>query len=73
VDRVLVNPKSAIAVFTFAPVVVNANEIMRSFKANLPYSRAERYQPTEAQVKRGCPMTAAPVTNKIYQFLKQLF
>jgi len=73
VDRVLVNPKSAIAVFTFAPVVVNANQIVRAFKANLPYGRAERYLPAGAQLKRGCPMTATPVTNKIYTFLKQLF
>jgi YD repeat-containing protein len=73
VDRVLVNPKSAIAVFVFSPVMTNANAIVRAFKASLPYSRAERYLPAGAQLKRGCPMTATPVTNKIYQFLKQLF
>jgi cell division protein FtsX len=73
VDRVLVNPKSAIAVFTFSPVMANANEIVRAFKASLPYSRAERYLPAGAQLKRGCPMTATPVTNRIYKFLKQIF
>jgi hypothetical protein len=73
VDRVLVNPRSAIAVFTFAPVVANANEIVRAFKASLPYKRSERYLPGGGQQNKRCPMTATPVTNRIYQFFKQLF
>jgi len=73
VDRVLVNPRSAIAVFTFSPVTTNANQIVQAFKASLPYKRSERYLPTGGRTNKQCPMTSTPVTNKIYQFFKQLF
>jgi hypothetical protein len=54
VDHVLVNPQTAIAVFTFAPVKNSADQIARDFKSSLPY-KAERYLPTEAAMKSGCP------------------
>lgn len=73
VDHVLVNPGTGIAVFTYWPMKANPGLIIRSFRDSLPYSRAQRYLPTAAEVKKGCPMTATPVTNKIYEFLKHLF
>jgi hypothetical protein len=51
----------------------NPGLIIRAFRDSLPYSRSQRYLPTAAEVKKGCPMTATPVTNKIYEFLKHLF
>jgi hypothetical protein len=73
VDHVLVNPGSAIAVFTYWPARANPRLIIRAFKDSLPYGRAERYLPTAAEVQKGCPMTTMPATNKIYKFLKHLF
>ena len=73
VDHVLVNPGTAIAVFTYWPVKANPGLIVRAFRDSLSYGRAERYLPTAAEVKKGCPMTATPVTNKIYEFLKRIF
>jgi len=55
VDRVLVNPRWATAVFTFTPSA-NVNGIVQDFKASLPYRNAVRYLPTTAQAKRGCPV-----------------
>jgi hypothetical protein len=73
VDHVLVNPGTAIAVFTYWPMRANPGLIFRAFRDSLSYGRAERYLPTAAEVKKGCPMTATPVTNKIYEFLKRIF
>jgi hypothetical protein len=73
VDHVLVNPATGIAVFTYSPIKANPGLIVRVFRDSLSYSRAQRYLPTAAEVKKGCPMTATPVTNKIYEFLKHLF
>jgi hypothetical protein len=73
VDHVLVNPGTAIAVFTYSPMTANPGMIIKAFRDSLPYGKAERYLPAAAEVRRGCPMTAMPVTNGIYQFLKHLF
>jgi hypothetical protein len=73
VDHVLVNPGAAIAVFTYWPGKANPGLIICKLKDSLSFVRAERYLPTAADVQRGCPMTATPVTNKIYGFLKHLF
>jgi hypothetical protein len=73
VDHVLVNPGTAIAVFTYWPTKANPGLIIRTFRDSLSYSRAERYLPTAAEVQKGCPMKVTPVTNKIYEFLKHFF
>jgi hypothetical protein len=73
VDHVLVNRGTAIAVFTYWPGTANPGLIMRAFRDSLPYSRAERYLPGAAEVSKGCPLRAAPVTNKVYEFFKQIF
>jgi hypothetical protein len=73
VDHVLVNPGAAIAVFTYWPQKANPGLITRELKDSLSFMRAERYLPSTADVQKGCPMTATPVTNKIYEFLKHLF
>jgi hypothetical protein len=73
VDHVLVNSGTAIAVFTYTPVTANPGLIIKAFRDSLPYSKSVRYLPTAPEVRRGCPMTATPVTNKIYQFIKNFF
>jgi len=73
VDHVLVNRGTAIAVFTYWPMKANPGLIVRAFRDSLPFGGAKRYLPTAAEVKKGCPMTATPVTNTIYEFLKHVF
>jgi hypothetical protein len=73
VDHVMVNPGSAIAVFTYRPMAANPGLIVRDFRDSLPYGRAQRYLPSAGEVRKGCPMTMSPVTNKIYTFLKDIF
>jgi hypothetical protein len=73
VDRVLVNHGTAIAVFTYRPGAADPGKIVRGVRDSLSFARAERYLPTTAEIRSGCPMRATPVTNKIYEFLHQLF
>ena len=73
VDHVLVNPRSAIAVFTYWPGVAHPALIVSTFRDSLAYPGASRYLPSPAEARRGCPMTATTVTNSIYEFLKRIF
>jgi len=70
IDRVLVNPQSDIAVFTFFPVQTTANRIVGDFKASLPY-KAERFIPSADAMKNGCPV--ASTSYKVYSFFKHIF
>lgn len=54
VQYVLVNPASAIAVFSFAPLQNDGNRIVHEFKAQLGYGGAERHAPPAAGTG-GCP------------------
>jgi len=72
VDHVLCNPDSKIAVFTFYPVKVNASVITNHLTSQL-HLQAERYIPTEEELKKGCPVVAESYTNKIAGFLKTIF
>jgi hypothetical protein len=73
IDRVMVNPKTEIVVFTFFPVKANANEILKDFTSTLHYNKATRYIPTEEELKNGCPVASASFSYKIYNSLKNLF
>ena len=70
VDHVLVNPQSAIAIFSYAPVLNDANRIAQAFKASLPYSKAERIMPPQGTTS-GCPVAATSITYKVYTFMKR--
>ena len=72
VDHVLVNPQSDIVIFTFAPLQNSADRIVQDFKAVLPY-KAERYLPTQDEMKGGCPVASASLTYKAYSFIKHIF
>lgn len=72
IDHVLVNPHSNIVVFTFFPVKTTANQIVSDFKAYFPY-KAERYVPSEAELKGGCPVASTSATYKVYTFIKHIF
>jgi hypothetical protein len=72
VDHVLVNPKSEIAIFTFYPVKVNANDIVKNLTSSLNY-KAERYIPTEADLAKSCPVSPNSFSYKFYKTIKQIF
>ena len=73
VDHVLVNPQSDIAIFTFAPVVNDANRIVGDFRAQTSYKQARRYMPTEKEMQGGCPVAATSVAYKVSRFIQKLF
>ncbi|HXD79731.1 MAG TPA: hypothetical protein VN616_18070 [Puia sp.] len=73
VDHALVNPRSATAVFTYLPAIADPGRIADVLRDSLSYPHAVRYLPTAAAIRRSCPMTATPVTNRIYTFLKRIF
>lgn len=72
VDHVLVNPKTEIAVFTFFPIQTTADRIVSDLKASLPY-KAERYIPSAAAMKSGCPVASSSISYKICSWLKNIF
>lgn len=72
IGHVLVNPDSRIAVFTFYPLHADANAIINAFKAQTGY-HAERFMPSEEDMKNGCPVASTSVTYKLASFIKRIF
>lgn len=72
VDHVLCNPKSNVVVFTFFPIRTSADQIVKDFKSSLPY-KAERYMPSESEMKSGCPVASTSFSYKVYSFFKHTF
>lgn len=71
VDHVLCNDATNIAVFTFSPDMNNANNIISSLVRNTSYE-AERYMPSEEDMRSGCPAFAGSFTDKIFNLFKQM-
>jgi hypothetical protein len=61
VDHVLVNVQSGIAVFTYSPLLANANEIISRC-----HFTATRYMPSAADMQKGCPAMAETFMGKVY-------
>ncbi len=72
VDHVLVNPASAIALFTFAPAKTDGNRIVQDFKTGTPYTRAERFLPKIDPNASGCPVATTSLTYKVYALMKRV-
>ena len=72
INHVLCNAKTDIVIFTFYPIVTSANQIVSNFKNDLNY-KAERFMPSEKDLKSGCPVAATSMTYKIYNFIKHIF
>ncbi|ACU62535.1 hypothetical protein [Chitinophaga pinensis] len=72
VDRVMVNPATAIVVFTFFPVKTNAGNIVSDFQTTFHYP-AQRYVPSEEEMKSGCPAMAQSFTAKLSGVFKHIF
>jgi hypothetical protein len=71
IDHVLVNPQTNIVVFTFFPIKTTGNQIVDHFKAAFPY-KADRFMPSAADLKNGCPAAASSFTYKIYKAISQI-
>lgn len=61
VDHVLVNAQAGIAVFTYSPLLANANEIISRCQFT-----ATRFMPSAADMKKGCPAMAETFMGKVY-------
>jgi hypothetical protein len=73
IDHVMCNPKTEIVVFTFFPIKTNGNQVVNDFKSNFNYNKAQRYIPTEAELKGGCPAASTSFAYKTYNFFKNIF
>src|ERR1700760_2252729 len=75
VDHVFVNPQSQIAVFSYAPVKNNGDQIAQVFRQQLPYKQAMRYKPTEVELASGggCPVASTSFAYKVYKFMNHIF
>ncbi|MBS1529468.1 MAG: hypothetical protein JSU01_04100 [Bacteroidetes bacterium] len=71
VDHVLVNPDTRIVVFTFYPISTSANEIVKSFKAQLRY-KADRFVPTQQALASSCPVAGSSFYYKVYKFIDHI-
>jgi hypothetical protein len=71
VDHVVVNPQNRNVVFTFSPLIVSGNEIVKNFKASFNLT-ADRFMPTQRQLARSCPVAASSFTYKVYKFIDNI-
>jgi hypothetical protein len=55
VEHVLVNPQTAIAIFSFAPVKNDGSRIAADLARELPYKLARRILPSKSELAGSCP------------------
>ncbi len=73
VDHVLCNRKSSIVVFTYYPVTTNANDIAAHLKTRFALPGAQRYLPSNAELKAGCPVSATSFSYRAYSLISNIF
>jgi len=71
IDHVLVNPQTSIVIFTFYPVKTTGDQVVKSFKSNFNL-KAERFIPSDAQLKSGCPMASSSFAYKVYKLVAKI-
>ena len=71
VDHVLCNDATNIAVFTFSPEMNNANNIISSLISSTKY-KAERYIPSQDDMRSGCPVVVGSITDKVYNMFRHM-
>lgn len=72
VDHVLCNAATNIAVFTFHPALVKADDIVSNFKTATDY-KASRFVPSAEDMQKGCPaMATNTFSGKVYSFFRHI-
>ncbi|ASU34905.1 hypothetical protein [Mucilaginibacter xinganensis] len=71
IDHVMINPQNNIVVFTFFPVKTTGDKIAEDFKTKFNLE-AERFVPTQNDLKSGCPVAATSYTYKVYKLISQI-
>ena len=72
VDHVFVNPVSAIAVFTYSPMITNGDKLVNDLNTSLHFN-AKRFKPTQQQLQSSCPVAANSFSFKIYRMIENIF
>ena len=72
VDHVVLNRQTDILVFTFYPVKASADKIAANLRTTFGIN-AERFVPTEDQLKSSCPAMGSGFTAKLYYFFTHIF
>ena len=72
VEHVLCNPETNIIVFTFFPAKVKADDLAQQFKSNFKLN-AVRFLPSEAEMRKGCPVAVNSFSSKTISFIKRIF
>lgn len=71
VEHVLCNPVSRIAVFSYYPARVDANELAARFNRESGYA-GKRYVPDAKELMKGCPLAEGGVSARITQMYNKI-
>lgn len=71
VERAVYNADSRMVIFTYRPAALNVDELTKEFSRAFDYP-AERYVPSEEEMKKGCPVNATTAF-RATDYLKKLF
>jgi thiosulfate reductase cytochrome b subunit len=72
IERVMFNVNNKNVVFTFSPLIIDAEKITRDIQNNLHY-KALRYVPGAEDMKKGCPVSQTSVSYRMYSVIKNIF
>jgi hypothetical protein len=73
IDHVYCAPASEATIFSFYPAQTTADKICNDFKADLNYTKAQRFIPSASATAGSCPVMATSITYKVYNFFKHIF
>lgn len=71
VQHVLCNDKTDIAVFSFYPAKVSADNLTANLVSTLDY-KAVRFKPDPKDMTKGCPYAGSSFAYKIYNFMNNV-
>ena len=71
IDHVLCSPESAILVFTYSPLMINADKLTENFSTNF-HLPVNRILATKEDMKNGCPVSTNSIGYKALSFVKKI-
>lgn len=72
IERVMFSANNNNVVFTFSPLLIDAEKIAHDIQISLHY-KAFRYLPGAEDMKKGCPVSQTSVSNSMYRYIKNIF